>query len=160
MNGKITLVKPKILPEIYSIFPKAKLIHIYRYGPSVIESFLLKEWPKYETYFKDKEEYLHLCANCWNDSIIEIENQKNLLHLNKSNYFDFSYERLCADPNPIIKLLSDFLEISLLKFDFDFDFDFSTIKSTNYKIGDYSKDEKKGKLLEIMTPTLKLKGYL
>ena len=32
-----------ILPEIYSIFPKAKFIHIYRYGPSVIESFLLKE---------------------------------------------------------------------------------------------------------------------
>jgi hypothetical protein len=145
-----------ILPEIYSIFPNAKIIHIYRSGPSVIESFLIKEWSKYDSYFKDKEEYLQFCAKYWNDTIIELDHQKRLLHLTEKNFFELSYEQLCAESTETIKSLSDFLDISSHQFRFDF----SSIKSTNDKVGNYSDDDDKRKLFEIMSPAMLLKGYI
>ena len=145
-----------LLPEICSICPKAKFIHIYRSGPSVIESFLIKEWTKYDSYFKDKEEYLKFCAKCWNSTIIEIDHQKSMLKLTDKNFFELSYEGLCAEPNETFKSLSDFLGISSHKFRFDI----SSIKSTNDKVGNYNCKDDKRKLLEIMSPAMKLKGYV
>jgi hypothetical protein len=40
-----------------------------------------------------------------------------------------------------------------------FNFDLSRIKSTNYKVGDYTRDEKWFEIVEAMYPTMKRKGY-
>ena len=146
-----------MIPKLLSIFPEAKFIHIYRNGPSVIESFLKKEWPKYSNYFHTKEEYRLHCAKYWSDCLLEIEKQKIELSLGqKGVLFEISYEKLCKSPLEVLGDLAGFLSVDLDKFNFDT----TQIVSENYKVGDYAKNEKWVKLCKVMLPGMKLKGYL
>ncbi len=145
-----------MIPSLLSIFPEAKFIHIYRNGPSVVESFMKKEWGKYCNYFDNKREYRLHCAKYWNDCLLEIERQRIELSLETRGYFlEFSYEKLCKNPRKVLDDIAGFLSVPLNGFKFDT----TQISSQNYKVGDYLKDEKWLELLELMSPGMKLKGY-
>lgn len=147
-----------LIPEIISIFPNAKFIHIYRNGPSVVSSLFKKEWQKYEKYFSSKEDLMKKCANYWNECILEIEKQKKDLSLvEKNSFFELSYEDLCNEPQKITNEIINFLSLS--EFKDMFKFNFATIASQNYKVGNYKNDPAWIPLLEIMSDGLKLKEY-
>lgn len=146
-----------MIPRLLSIFPGAKFIHIFRNGPSVVESFLKKEWGKYCNYFDDKRVYQLHCAKYWNDSLLEIDKQKVELSLEgKGSFLEFSYEKLCEYPTETLDDIAGFLSVTADGFSFDT----TQIISQNYKVGDYEKNEKWSELLEVMSPGMKLKGYL
>ena len=103
-----------MIPQLLSMFPEAEFIHIYRSGPSVVESFLKKEWNKYCDYFDSEREYLLHCAKYWSDCLLEIEKQKIELSLDrKSNLLEFSYEKLCRNPIEVLNNIAGFLSIAL-----------------------------------------------
>jgi len=146
-----------MMPKIITIFPDARFLHVYRTGPSVVESFLKKEWDKYRNYFRPEEEFRLLSAGYWNDCILEIEKQKQLLRLEeRGRFFEYSYEGLCADPSGTMSRLASFLGIDAREFGFDL----GKVSSTNFKVGDFSGDPRWITSLERMAPAMKLKGYL
>ncbi|MEM7332800.1 MAG: sulfotransferase [Chloroflexota bacterium] len=146
-----------MVPQLLLLYPKAKFIHIYRNGPSVVESFLKKEWGKYRDYFGVEDEYRLCCAKYWNACLMEIEHQKRALTLEESSAFlEFSYEQLCDSPTETLGEIGCFLSVSPAEFAFDT----SQIVSQNYKVGAYSNEEKWAELSRIMRPAMKLKVYL
>lgn len=144
-----------MIPKLLSIFPDSKFVHIYRNGPSVVESFLKKEWDKYCDYFASKDEYRLRCANYWNDCLLEIERQRIDMSLNEKVLFEFSYEYLCENQAECLNKLASFIEINPKGFNFDT----AQIISQNHKVGNYSKDESWYELLQLMSQGMKLKGY-
>jgi len=164
MTGKkkVFIVKSAMIsfmmPKILTIYPNAKFIHIYRFAPSVIESYFKKNFGKYKNYKYTEEEYYLACAKYWNDCILNLEQDKKTLSLTeKGAYFEFSYEDLCEDPEGLLQNLSTYLD---LKYD-KFNYDLSTIKNTNYKVKDIHKDKKLNELINHeIYPAMKLKGYI
>ncbi|MCG8571574.1 MAG: sulfotransferase [Spirochaetes bacterium] len=146
-----------MLPIVLKLFPGAKFIHIYRNGPSVVKSFLKKEWHKYQDYFNSEEEYMEACSQYWNTSVLEIEKQVKELKLSeKKQIIEMSYEDLCSDPQTQIDKIATFLGINPAKFDYDF----SQISSTNFKVGDYKQDKEWINKLALMQEGMQLKGFL
>lgn len=164
MTGKrkVFIVKSAMIsfmmPKIMTIYPNAKFIHLYRYAPSVIESYFKKNFGKYTDYKYTEEEYYIACAKYWNDCILNLEQDKNTLSLTeKGAYFEFSYEELCEDPKSLLQNLSTYLD---LKYD-KFNYDLLTIKTTNYKVKDKVKNKKLNELINHeIYPAMKLKGYI
>lgn len=76
-----------MLPQITQLFPDAKIIHIYRNGPSVIKSLEKKEWHKFTPFFPSVEAFRTCAAQYWNDCLFEIEKQKKQLNLDKNGLF-------------------------------------------------------------------------
>ena len=146
-----------MVPKILTLYPEAKFIHIYRNGPAVVESFLKKEWEKYQSIFDSEDEARKNCAHYWNACLLEIEKQRVKCALDSRNVFlEFSYEQLCDMPEDVLGKIGRFLNISTKEFTFDL----TKIVSQNYKVGEYTNDEKWDQLLTIMAPAMKLKGYL
>lgn len=145
-----------MIPNILSIFPDARIIHIFRFAPSVVESYFKKNFGKYSRYVYPDQEYRAFCANYWNACILEIEKRKNELRLvEKRQFLEFSYESLCANPRAILDDISNFVGVDPSAFRFDL----STIASHNDKAPDYATDPERAALLETMTPGMRLKGY-
>jgi hypothetical protein len=143
-----------LIPQIVRIFPSVKIIHIYRYGPSVVESYFKKNYGIYSKYTYSEEEYYRYCAQYWRDCMLEIDRARSSLGLmEEDSFFEFSYEALCENPTDILKSLSSFMRVDFSKFKFDL----SRIQSTNYKVN--LKDDKWGRLFDIMAPVLEIKGY-
>ena len=69
---------------------------------------------------------------------------------------EFSYENLCQNPRDVLKDIAFFLGVASDRFKYDI----SRISSQNYKVADYAKDPERAELLEVMSPGMKLKGYL
>jgi hypothetical protein len=146
-----------MIPKLISMFPDAKFLHIYRNGPSVVESFLKKEWPKYRNYFASEQEYRVYCSKYWCACLLEIEKRKNELSLDsKRSFLEFSYEKLCANPSETLSNIAKFLSVDSKRFNFDA----SQIVSKNDKVGDFLSDRKWIELLKLMSPAMKLKGYI
>jgi len=146
-----------LMPQIIELFPDAKFIHIYRYGPSVIYSYFKKNHKKYSNYSTNENDYYIACAKYWNSCILNIEQDRQKFFLNKKNkFFELSYESLCDKTEETLKKLSTFLNIELHKFTFDF----SEIYNTNYKIGKNHMDiQLKQMINQEINPAMKLKGY-
>ncbi len=145
------------IPKILEIFPQAKIIHLFRYGPSVVESYFKKNFGKYSKYTYSELEYKTHCANYWNACILEIENKKDEFALQlKGQFFEFSYEELCRAPLEILNPLADFLGLAVNGFGFNL----AAIASQNYKAPDYTKNPLGMRLLDLMSPGMRLKGYL
>jgi hypothetical protein len=146
-----------MIPTILKIFPGAKFLHIYRSGPPVVESLVVKEWEKYGSYFKSQSEFRCRCAKYWNDCIMEIDRQRTALELDKKGkFFEISYEQLCENPSAALKSLGRFLQVEPGRFAFDI----SKISSRNFKAGDYEHDEAWAPALQLMSPAMKLKSYI
>lgn len=146
-----------LIPTILSIFPDARFIHIYRFGPSVVESYFKKNFGKYSRYKFTDQEYRYICAKYWNACIMEIATRKReLIQATNSQFLEFSYENLCQNPREIIEDISRFIGVDSECFSFDI----SQISNQNIKIADYSKNPEGIALLEVMSQGMKLKGYL
>lgn len=145
-----------MIPEILEVFPDVRIIHIYRSGPSVVESYFKKNFGKYSRYSYAEKDYRLYCAKYWNDCILEIEKRRRELSLTeKGQFFELSYESLCERPNAILDDIARFIGVA----SDGFGFDISQISSQNKKVGDYSNDPKWVELQEVMAPGMKLKGY-
>jgi hypothetical protein len=145
-----------MIPKILEVFPDARFIHIYRYGPSVVESYFKKNFGKYSHYIFTDKDYRLCCARYWNDCILEIEQRKTDLSLvEKGQFLEFSYERLCQSPRDVLDDIAKFLGVA----PDGFHYDLSRITSQNYKAQDYARDIERAELLDIMSAGLKNKGY-
>lgn len=141
-----------MIPKILEIFPTARFIHIYRFGPSVVQSYFVKNQGKYKNYHLPDDEYYKVLANYWNDTILEIDKQsKNY----PGRILDFSYESLCNDPKEAVDKLAQHLDLE----SHDFKFDLSKIESMNYKVQSLLDDPIWNELIGIMKPALELKSY-
>lgn len=146
-----------MIPRILELFPDARLVHIYRNGPSVVDSFLKKGWNPRNDYLKDLPDARRHVARYWNRCLLEIDRQNHALGLTQRGaLLEFSYEQLCAETNATLARLADFLGVTPAGFTFDL----SQISSRNYKVGDYAQDPKWNGILDEMAPAMKLKGYL
>jgi hypothetical protein len=145
-----------MIPKILHVFPESRFIHLYRFGPSVVESYFKKNFGKYTRHVFTEKDYRFCCARYWNDCILEIERKKNDLSLaTKGALLELSYEKLCQNPRDVLDNIADFLGVALNGFKFDI----SKISSQNYKVADYAKNPEYAELLEVMSPGMKLKGY-
>ncbi|MBN1630806.1 MAG: sulfotransferase [Thermoleophilia bacterium] len=146
-----------MLPALREVFPQAKFVHLYRYAPSVIESYFQKNFNRYADYRCTRDEYYKACARYWNSCILQIEHDRVALRLNEQGAFhELSYEDLCADPEGILKGLFAFLEVDHERSTFDL----SSIKSTNIKVEDsYQNGDLKSLIDPEIGPAMKLKGY-
>ncbi len=145
-----------MMPKILEIYPDARFIHIFRNGVSVVASLQKKEFTKHQLLVRSEKEFSEVCARYWNSTIEEIDRVNNELELKKKNLlFEISYEALCEDPREKMKQLTEFMGCD----NEGFSFDFSTIRSRNYKAGDY-KDEKWNDIITLMEPSMKLLGYI
>ncbi len=146
-----------MLPKILEVFPDARFMHIYRFGPSVLESYFKKNFGKYSRYVFTEKDYRAHCAQYWNACISEIEQRKKDLSVGtKGQFLEFSYESLCENPRTVLDGIAKFLGVA----SDGFRFDISRISSQNYKVADYVKDPEGAELLHMMSPMMKLKGYL
>lgn len=160
-SDKVLFVKSAmisfLIPTILKLFPSTKFLHIYRYGPAVVESLLKKEWPKFKGYFSSQEEYRIACASYWNDCLLEIEKQDTALELTRrGKLFEISYEALCSAPAEMLGQVSQFIAISNAQ---GYTFDLNTIKSKNYKAEGYETEKELISLKQRMAEGLRRKGY-
>ena len=146
-----------MIPSILEVFPDARFIHIYRYGPSVIESYFKKNFGKYSRYMYTEKDYRIYCATYWNACILEIEKRRKELSLDtKGQFLEFSYEGLCQTPRDVLEDIAKFLGVASNGFRYDI----SRISSQNYKVADYARNPERAELLGLMLSGMKLKGYL
>jgi hypothetical protein len=146
-----------MVPKILALFADARFIHIYRHGPSVVNSMYKKENRKYqhrETAALEQK-YRLRCAKYWNDCVVEVDRASKALRLAETGRMhECSYEALCDDPRGTLGQLTAYLGLdpALLSFDF------SQVRSRHYK-GEYERAAEWAEALALMQPALALKGY-
>lgn len=119
-----------MIPKILDMYPEASFIHIFRNGPSVVNSYVKKNYSKYDNFELPKKEYCVACANYWESCIIEIEEMVKKYDLKKNNQIlQFSYESLCNNTGKVLDQIRGYLDLKS-----DFSYDKSKISSTNDKI--------------------------
>lgn len=158
--NKLLLVKSAMIsfmiPKIVEIFPDARFIHIYRFGPAVVESYVKKNFGTYSRYVFTEDEYRLYCARYWNSCILEIEKTKKSLSLQQRNaFFELSYEELCSNPESMLNSLARYVGVK----EGAFDFDVSSINNRN-KARSYTTDRRWDEPLRMMEPAMRLKGYI
>jgi LPS sulfotransferase NodH len=161
-RGKVFFVKSAMiafmLPKLFSMFPEARFVHIYRSGPSVVESMVTRGTIKNEAnQVKPPDaKYRADCARYWNDCVVEVERaRKDLRLVEQGKFLEFSYEALCQDAKGMVNQLADYVGIDRNGFAYDL----SKVRSTNDKVGAYAQDPEWQPLLELMRPAMTLKGY-
>ena len=159
-QSKVILTKSAMIsfmiPKILDIFPDARFLHIYRYGPSVLESYFKKNFGKYSRHIYTERDYRLCCAKYWNACIMEIEKRKDEFSLEaKGRLIEFSYEGLCKNPTDVLNAITAFLGVKSKGFSFDL----SRVASQNYKVGDYTTNKWSTDILDLMSQGMKLKNY-
>jgi Sulfotransferase family len=145
-----------MIPKILELFPEARFMHIYRFGPSVVESYFKKNFGKYSRFTFTEKEYRAYCATYWNACIMEIEQRKNDFSLEaKGQFIEFSYEDLCQNARKVLDSIAEFIGVT----SDGYRFDISQISSQNHKVADYARDPARAGLLDVMAPAMRLKGY-
>ena len=135
-----------MVERLTRVLPDVLFVHIYRRGPSVVSSFVKKEWPKYQGLVDEAEMRLH-CARYWNSCLIELHRANEALGLSaRGQWFEFAYERLCAEPRQVLREMSDYAGIDPDAYAFDL----SNIQSRNEKVGDVASDLSWASALEAM----------
>jgi len=145
-----------MIPKILDVFPDARFIHIYRYGPSVVESYFKKNFGKYSRHSFEEQEYRLLCARYWNDCILEIDRRSKEWPLTESSAFiEFGYEVLCDQPRSALEAIAAFLEVD----PGGFGFDLKKISSRNRDLPAHAEDPEYQMTIAAMSCGLELKGY-
>jgi Sulfotransferase family len=159
--GRRLLVKSAMisfmLPHLHALFPSAHFVHIYRYGPSVVASFLKKDWHKYKGYLPNEEAYRRHCAAYWNACIGEIDRAVAAQRLrDKGLYSEVSYEALCANPRQRLAELAKGLGLA----PDGYNYDLAHVQDRNFKVGDVHDNLRWREALKLMGPGLTSKQYL
>jgi hypothetical protein len=112
------------------------------------------------TYLRNlfsEDQYRLYCAKYWNSCILEIEKVKTSLSLQEKNaYIELGYEDFCSDPEGRLNSLARYLGVE----ENNFGFDTSSVRSQNYKVGDYATDPRWSEPLRAMEQAMRLKGYV
>jgi sulfotransferase family protein len=141
-----------LIDELKLMFPEAKFIHILRFGPSVVESFVKKNYGNINKEKYDLHEYYNSCAKYWLDCLDEIDTKLG----GSQDFLEIKYEDLCREPLLLLERLSVFLEVPVRGFKFDF----KKIVSRNNKVNKSISDKLFSKAIRIMNPQLEKKGYI
>ena len=145
-----------MIPKIQILFPDARFLHIYRSGPPVVESWLVKDWSKHSDRFRSKDDFRVACARYWNNCILEIDRRNTGSGLaERGLLLEVSYESLCRRPEAILSRIAAFLGVDRSGFLFDI----RGIQSQDYKVGDYSADPTWRLPLKMMAEGMELKGF-
>lgn len=158
-RGRRLLVKSAMasfmVETLLEILPDAIFVHIYRSGPSVVESLVKKEWPKYRELI-DQSELRLLCAHYWNACLVEIDRVNRDLQLaQRGQLIEVQYEQFCEDPITVLKDLSRVVGLD----ETSYAFEPGLVRSRNYKVGDYKSDPDWAAPLAAMQDGARLKGY-
>jgi hypothetical protein len=144
-----------MIPKLIELYPKAKFMHIFRSGPSTVDSYFKKNFPKVKGTVTESD-YYRVCAKYWRACVLRIEKDKSSLNLDGATFFELSYEALCDDTSFVLMRLANFLGVKHTEFSYDL----SKIRSTNYKVmkstGYY---QYKNQLNSIISPAMELLGY-
>jgi hypothetical protein len=128
-RGRRLVVKSAMLsfmiPELDEIFPDAQFVHLYRYGPAVVRSYVGKELHKHPSH--TESEFRIVCAHYWNSCMAELNEQSKRLGSHRS--LEVAYEDLCNDPLKTLEGLAMFLGISPS----DWDINVDAIQNRNYE---------------------------
>ena len=145
-----------MLEQLTQIIPDALFVHVYRRGPSVVSSLVKKEWPRYRGQADEAGMRLH-CAHYWSRCLLALHRTSEALGLSaRGQWFEFSYERLCAEPRRVLREMSDYARIDYEAYTFDL----STIQSQNAKVGDVTSDPAWKPAIEAMRVAVMLKGMV
>ena len=124
-----------MIPTILEIFPDAVIIHIYRYAPSVVESYVKRTLASIHDSTIPRRNTGCTARRTGMTPFLEIHKQRQALSLAATGqYLEFSYEDLCRRPNLVLRDLALLVGVDASGFGFDL----STISSQNYKVGDYA----------------------
>ena len=145
-----------MVPTIDRMFPDAFFVHLYRNGPSVVASYMKKNFGRYTRYRPSEAAYRNACAAYWNDCLLEIDRAANELRLRNGRFHELSYEALCDAPGKVLSELTAALGIDPNAFGYDL----SRIRSTNYKVGEWAESPEWASALERMRPAMRRKGYV
>jgi hypothetical protein len=145
-----------MIPRILELFPDARFIHIFRFGPDVVESYFKKNFGKYSKYRFREDEYRLICASYWNQCILEIERQKRALRLSERGaLFEIAYETLCDRPEEILHAISAYLRIPAEGFKFDV----AEITNRNASLERWRGNRAYFEAADVMASGLELMGY-
>jgi hypothetical protein len=142
-----------MIPTILEIFPDARIVHIYRFGPAVVKSYVKKNLGKYSRFAYAESDYRMMCARYWNACILEIAEKARTLP--RDQFLEFSYEELCQNPRGVMERVGAFVGIASTGFTFDT----SELSDQNFKAREDRGDPADAQLLALMSPGLTLKGY-
>jgi hypothetical protein len=108
-----------MVPEILSIFPDARFIHIIRDGRAVAYSYAKKEYGKmcaHEALYRSKglytsfDELVLRMADLWKETVQTLRADAVELELSaKGRYTELCYEDFCEEPEQYTRALLDFL---------------------------------------------------
>jgi hypothetical protein len=101
------------LPRLQALFPRAKVIHIIRDGRDVALSML--EWTRQgkgpaASFALWQEEPIAVCALWWLKKVKA--GLQDGTSLDPTNYIEVRYEELVANPENVLRELSNFLKLS------------------------------------------------
>ena len=83
----------------------------------------------------------------WHSCLIELHRANEALGAEaRGQWFEFAYERLCAEPRQVLREMSDYAGIDPDAYAFDL----SNIQSRNEKVGDVASDPSWASALEAM----------
>jgi hypothetical protein len=145
-HGKLLVVKSAmisfLIPKIVEIFPADRFIHLYRSGPSVIESYIKKNYGTYSRYTFDEDEYRVYCASYWNECILDLLRTGIRGIVCRAEGLTGKPSVLPGSPRG------------------GFGFDTSSIRNQNHKVGSYMGDPRWTEPLRAMEQAMRLKGYI
>jgi len=142
-----------MIPTILQLFPDARIVHIYRFGPSVVRSYFKKNFGKYSRFVFAETDYRVTCARYWNACILEID--EKLRQLSRDRFLEFSYEELCQKPRSVLDDVARFLGVS----SGGFRFDTSEVSNQPIQTENDHLDPECADLRALMSAALALKGY-
>ncbi|MFT4702622.1 MAG: hypothetical protein ACI81R_000308 [Bradymonadia bacterium] len=144
-----------LLPTLLRVWPNLRVVHLVRHGFPVCESFVVKEWHKYEHVMANQAEYRLHAARYWRDCVAELERVNVQYGLSeKGRYVTVRYEDLCDDPKGQLARIGDVAGLDPERFGYDM----SKISSRNHK---HDVDSELGQqMLEIMDEQLRAFGYV
>ncbi len=160
-----TVMNNFMLGEMLEMYPKAKFIYLVRNGWSVALSYQKKELEKYEhpIYRKyidldDLKRVRQIHAQYWNDTVMRVEEDKHML-FNENNFLEIRYEEFVAKPDHTVQRILKFIGLRDSQ-DPVFRTAIAGVTDKNYKARTELDPEELADLEEIMSPALRLKGYI
>jgi hypothetical protein len=148
-----------LMPQLVDLFPDARFLHIYRYGPSVVRSAFKKNSAGRLVDGATEETWHEVWAGYWNDCIMEIDRAHHALALDQRGaFFECSYESLCDDPTGSLYRIAEYIGVDERQFTFDL----GRIKSTNFKVAASSDTPWVSRMLSdtVRYPAMRQKGYV
>lgn len=154
-NNKPLVVKSAMISflskQLSNSYPQSKFIHLYRNAIPVINSIEKKEWIKHKNHYSNKSEFRKKAAHYWNDCIVSVFNFQK--EIDKSRFFEVSYEFLCVNSKKALQDISLFINIKN-------DFETDKIEIHKSKSENTSEYNSVNDCFSIVKETLLLKGYI